>query len=143
MYRQSTEALTRQRLNIVESTKPEGFEAWQQRVQKQIDNLSPSDKEMLSDPSLIRSSLEEDHEDKEWGGAPILPPFLEGTRTAEEREAHDKAVKRAIGKPKPTVELEPEPALTTEQYVHLSYEPPQTLELQFGFSTDNNTGYRN
>ncbi|RMZ86440.1 hypothetical protein DV736_g6333, partial [Chaetothyriales sp. CBS 134916] len=37
VYRQSTEALTRQRLKIVEDTVPEGFDAYLERVKKQIE----------------------------------------------------------------------------------------------------------
>lgn len=36
VYRQSTEALTKHRLSIVESTKPAGYDEWLTRVQKQI-----------------------------------------------------------------------------------------------------------
>ncbi|RAL11614.1 complex I NDUFA5 subunit family protein, partial [Aspergillus homomorphus CBS 101889] len=36
VYRQSTEALTRHRLQIIESTKPPGFEAWLERVKKTL-----------------------------------------------------------------------------------------------------------
>merc|ERR1712137_405561 len=32
VYRQSTEALTRHRMNIIESVRPEGLDAWQSRV---------------------------------------------------------------------------------------------------------------
>ncbi|OJD15564.1 hypothetical protein AJ78_04187 [Emergomyces pasteurianus Ep9510] len=35
VYRQATEALTKHRLKIVESTKPPGYEKWQQEVQQQ------------------------------------------------------------------------------------------------------------
>ena len=37
VYRQSTEALTKQRLQIVEEAVPEGFEEWAARVKKQIE----------------------------------------------------------------------------------------------------------
>ena len=37
VYRQSTENLTRHRLNIVEATKPEGLEDWHARLQKQVE----------------------------------------------------------------------------------------------------------
>ncbi|TKX24705.1 NADH-ubiquinone oxidoreductase-like protein 4 [Elsinoe australis] len=37
VYRQSTEALTKHRLNIIESVKPEGLSAWQDRVRKTIE----------------------------------------------------------------------------------------------------------
>lgn len=37
VYRQSTEALTKHRLSIVESVKPNGLEEWQSRVQKTVD----------------------------------------------------------------------------------------------------------
>ena len=37
LYRQSTENLTRHRLKLVEETKPEGQEAWEGRLRKQIE----------------------------------------------------------------------------------------------------------
>jgi NADH dehydrogenase (ubiquinone) 1 alpha subcomplex subunit 5 len=37
VYRQSTEALTRHRMSIVESVKPAGLAEWQQRVEKLVD----------------------------------------------------------------------------------------------------------
>ncbi|KAG8630041.1 hypothetical protein KVT40_001660 [Elsinoe batatas] len=37
VYRQSTEALTKHRLNIIESTKPAGLSEWQERVRKTIE----------------------------------------------------------------------------------------------------------
>jgi NADH dehydrogenase (ubiquinone) 1 alpha subcomplex subunit 5 len=37
VYRQSTEALTRHRLSVIESVKPAGLEEWQARVEKIID----------------------------------------------------------------------------------------------------------
>jgi len=36
VYRQSTEALTRHRLNIIESTKPPGYDSWVQRAKEAI-----------------------------------------------------------------------------------------------------------
>ena len=37
VYRQSTENLTRHRLNLVEATTPEGLDDWQTRLQKQVE----------------------------------------------------------------------------------------------------------
>lgn len=37
VYRQSTEALTKHRLSIVEAVKPEGYSAWRERTQKSIE----------------------------------------------------------------------------------------------------------
>ena len=37
IYRQSTEALTRHRLNIIESVKPEGYDEWQERATEKIE----------------------------------------------------------------------------------------------------------
>jgi hypothetical protein len=36
VYRQSTEALTKHRLKIVESVKPKGFDAWEEKVKQMI-----------------------------------------------------------------------------------------------------------
>ncbi|KAF2155019.1 hypothetical protein K461DRAFT_266348 [Myriangium duriaei CBS 260.36] len=49
VYRQSTEALTRHRLSIVEAVQPEGHSAWQGRVQKSLEEHLHFQKAGLSD----------------------------------------------------------------------------------------------
>merc|ERR1711974_64955 len=51
VYRQSTEALTRHRLSVIESVKPAGLEEWQARVEKIIDGHpeGPTDEDLKKD----------------------------------------------------------------------------------------------
>jgi len=37
VYRQSTEALTKHRLSIISAVTPDGFEAWQERIRKEVE----------------------------------------------------------------------------------------------------------
>ncbi|PGH03961.1 NADH dehydrogenase (ubiquinone) 1 alpha subcomplex 5 [Blastomyces parvus] len=50
VYRQATEALTKQRLKIVESTKPPGYDKWQQEVQQKV-AANPDLVKTISTPS--------------------------------------------------------------------------------------------
>ena len=88
VYKQSTEALTRHRMKIIESIKPEGFEQWQQRaselVEKNLDAFKPGSK---------YKKLESD------GGTYM--------------SIQDEETERQLS----TVEWEPEPALEASQYV--------------------------
>jgi len=127
VYRQSTEALTKHRLEIVESTKPTGYDAWLARVQKQID-ASPAAYEKMKNPdgSLSSEKLFEERT-ASWDGefkrgdhnpeGPNLAAQAEKKARAVEEEIQriDKAEKEGE---LPTVEdLEAEPPLDAEQYV--------------------------
>ncbi|KAK3065283.1 hypothetical protein LTS18_003157 [Coniosporium uncinatum] len=37
VYRHSTEALTKHRLSIISAVKPDGFDAWQERIRKEVE----------------------------------------------------------------------------------------------------------
>jgi NADH dehydrogenase (ubiquinone) 1 alpha subcomplex subunit 5 len=125
VYRQSTEALTRHRLKVIEENIPEGWDEWMQKVQKQV----------ADDPSMY-------HTTKTTGGITIIAPkkrevdfrepaaawdgekakpFPEGIRTQEERKVDIEAMKGDKDyKPERTfasVDLEPEPQYTVDVYV--------------------------
>jgi NADH dehydrogenase (ubiquinone) 1 alpha subcomplex subunit 5 len=129
VYRQSVENLTKHRLAIVEEQVPEGFEAWKERVQKQID-ASPAayGKFKGSDGSFSYSALAEE--------MPIPWDGLVSKKTAQnttsvglaDAEAKVKSAKAEVDVIErenregvlPTVDdLEAEPPLTAEQYGHL------------------------
>lgn len=129
VYRTATEALTKQRLAIVESVKPEGFEAWQARVQKVLEQHPEVFKreggymqgkhvaETFVGRTFVTSRLEREHDEleDEWNGEKQTEGELEGTRTLKERMSQrDLGDKRPIEESK-TVEVEAEPALTAEQ----------------------------
>ena len=71
VYRQSAEALTRSRLEIVRAQKPEGYEQWLENVQKMIDShpdkfgKGTKPEELAIEP---RSTSEEDDRDLNWNG---------------------------------------------------------------------------
>lgn len=50
VYRQATEALTKHRLKIIESTKPPGYDKWQQEVQQKV-AANPDLVKVISTPS--------------------------------------------------------------------------------------------
>lgn len=62
LYRQSTEALTKHRLAIIEATKPDGYAEWKQRAEKQIAEAGGKDK-----INILRFAPEP------WGGLAKAP----------------------------------------------------------------------
>ena len=125
VYRQSTEALTKHRLEIVESTKPEGYEQWLERVRKQIEASPKAYGHLLTADGSLASEKPQFEEIDNWDGqitrADALP---EGTNDLSQAEHKTKAVEEEIrvidleakeGQ-LPTVEdLEIEPPLNREQ----------------------------
>ncbi|KAF2138437.1 uncharacterized protein K452DRAFT_216233, partial [Aplosporella prunicola CBS 121167] len=127
VYRQSTEALTRHRANIVESVKPAGYDEWLERVKEQIANepeifekhgmgvkYNLDGKEFIS----MKEVQEADEREEEWDSEPVEAPTLEGVRTTEERRGQ----REELGEGKPITpdnvknfRLEAEPSLTADQ----------------------------
>ncbi|KAF2180570.1 hypothetical protein K469DRAFT_714563 [Zopfia rhizophila CBS 207.26] len=133
VYRQSTEALTKHRLHIIEATKPMGFDAWQEKIQMQVaDNPDAFEVVRTSNGTVVHVPKDEDVDFRakkaEWDGE-VEGPTLEGIRSVRERRNQrvklagaDKAFhpEAAIQK----VKLDPEPQLTVKQI--------SDLESQFG-----------
>jgi NADH dehydrogenase (ubiquinone) 1 alpha subcomplex subunit 5 len=127
VYRQSTEALTKQRLAIIEATKPEGYEAWLSRVHKQIEaNPEAYSKFVASDGSLQSEKAYVEKVEVWDGELTRKNSFQEGSNQLSEAEAKSNAVKEeadrvdkeAASGVAPAVEdLEREPPLTKVQYV--------------------------
>lgn len=137
VYRQSAEALTKHRLKIVEETTPEGFEAWQERVKKQIDASPAYNKYKKSDGSLGYEKIYEDipvtwdgevrrGDARQEGSNNMAEADRKATLIKTEVEHVEKA---AAEGDEPTVDdLEVEPALTVEQYeIRLRTGGSQTL----------------
>ncbi|RMZ86065.1 hypothetical protein DV737_g8, partial [Chaetothyriales sp. CBS 132003] len=127
VYRQATEALTKQRLKIVEETVPEGFDAYLERVKKQIDGHPEAyGKLKAADGSFSYSALIVKRPEPWDGSTTRKDAFTEGSNTEataekkvelykDELDAVAKVVKEGET---PTVDdLEVEPPLTAEQYV--------------------------
>ncbi len=125
VYRQSTEALTRQRLALVESFVPEGLEAWQERLKKQMEEHpgllerdGASVTELKDGSTLVRLLVREESGD-EWDGEDARPE-PEGERSESERKRQWEGVDTSNFEEElrsKDVKLEMEPPLTAEQYV--------------------------
>ncbi|KAL9063547.1 MAG: hypothetical protein Q9157_008185 [Trypethelium eluteriae] len=139
VYRQSTEALVKHRLSIVDSMEPEGYEAWQERVKKQLeenkDLTGPHGIAMLHSHGgnqfiTSRHKGEVDERIEEWDGAEDKEPELEGTRSKEERAIQFQKLAEEAQKPATGhMEIEPEPQLTKAQYVVGDPSSPKSLEV--------------
>lgn len=146
VYRQSTEALTKHRLSIVEKVKPEGWDTWHERVTKRIEErASVLEKQGLGirhqagkyNFVTIRPQDDVDERVEEWDGEAV-EELLEGPdRTAEQAREQPKA----LGEGKlsdanaidDAMKIELEPRLSLAQYVSLfngnQVIPPATLCL--------------
>jgi NADH dehydrogenase (ubiquinone) 1 alpha subcomplex subunit 5 len=124
VYRQSTEALTKQRLAIIEAAKPAGFEEWQQKIEYQVSE-NPSAFEVVQTTTGARIRLNRYKKDidfrlraSEWDGE-VGEPNKEGPRTQAERTREIARmagpVKYDVERDFKEVELDPEPPLTAEQ----------------------------
>lgn len=125
VYRQSTEALTKHRLQIIEQSKPKGWDEWQEKVKLQLsDDASAFDVVNTSaGPTIILpkdSKVDFRARRAEWNGE-VQQPFPEGIRSSKERLPH---VRKMKGDAKYTperalheIKLEPEPQWTAEAYV--------------------------
>lgn len=125
VYRQSTEAVTRHRLKVIETTKPEGYEEWVKRAEEKISakpgivqsigrQMSPSEVDGRR-PVYDGPIQEEDDREIEWDGEEVRNT-LEGVRSEEER-----AYQKTVGQNEPSprldaIEWESEPSLDAAQY---------------------------
>lgn len=128
VYRQSTEALTRQRLQVVESIKPPGFDAWLERVRKTV-AAEPERFASLrrQDGSYAAEQVDERTENPrrlEWDGEGVEPSSEGPARTAAEAGQMDKIIEDSLSTKKNESDFyerkmswEAEPALQAEQYV--------------------------
>ena len=124
VYRQSTEALTKHRMQIIESIIPEGYEEWAkkaaEKVEKYPEAFQPGGnfKYQTAGGQSFVTTEDNDYEDQEFTS-------LEGPRDAEEKAAEMKMLKRGRRVDySDTVKWEPEPPLEASQYV---------LRLMLGF----------
>lgn len=128
-YRQSVEATTRHRLNIIESKIPPGFEAWQERVNKLL-AAEPERFASIKRPAgpfayVGKPSEPEGYDDPRglsWDGEGPEEYDTDGpTRTPEEDAYLDKMVEENNARTdtfRLEMKLEAEPALTADQYAN-------------------------
>lgn len=111
VYRQSTEALTKHRMNIMESIRPEGYEEWAKRaaetVQQNPEAFQPGGKYqyMQAGGENYVISEERGHDAQE-------PTSSEGSPTQEAMALLKKGLRRDYTD---TIKWEPEPALEASQ----------------------------
>lgn len=121
VYRQSTEAITKSRLKIIEDTKPVGYEEWLSRVKAQIErNPAAYTHVMQKDGSIAFSEPFQTTSDV-WDGAvrEVLP---EGPSTEEMANSKARAIRAEderleVEESQRPSELEQEPPLDADQYV--------------------------
>ncbi|KAH8729110.1 ETC complex I subunit conserved region-domain-containing protein [Phaeosphaeriaceae sp. PMI808] len=124
VYRQSTEALTKHRLQIIEQSAPAGWNEWQEKIQAQVDQdpglVSEIKKGNGWSAAVLLANLEVDERatGAEWDGE-VQKAFPEGIRSNKERLPH---YKKMAGDPKYKNErklnqatLDPEPQYTADE----------------------------
>lgn len=126
VYRQSTEALTRHRLKIIEESKPKGWDQWMEHIQMKIhDDPEAFRFVQTSGGTNIIAPRNQDVDDRlkiaEWDGEAVNN-FPEGIRSAAQRRPY---VERMKGdkdyKPERKmyrIKIDPEPQYTEEAYVY-------------------------
>ncbi len=127
VYRQSTEALTRHRLQIIESTKPPGFDAWLERVKKTVGAEPERFASLRLADGSYAGALRDDNTDnprgEEWDGEKLEPTTEGPARTPEQQARWEKDMEEGTssaseaGSDFQTLQMkwENEPALEAEQ----------------------------
>lgn len=127
VYRQSTEALTRQRLQIVESTKPPGFEQWLERVKKTVGAEPERFASLLLKNGQYAASQKSDGSEnprgEEWNGDSVETATEGPARTAAQEAQWENLMEESTKEAhesdfyNETMKWEAEPALEADQYV--------------------------
>lgn len=130
VYRKSVEAITRHRLSVIESVKPNGYDEWAARASEKIKQNPELFKQLLAGDTAeaarpeevqgrmnidTRTEDETDEREIEWDGE-ALRVTPEGPRSEEER-AYQGHMGDDIGVGKETVDWEAEPALEARQII--------------------------
>lgn len=137
LYRQSAEALTKHRLNLVEATVPVGYDAWL-RDNKELAKVMAENPEGFRVASgrldgsearvlkfggktfVVRKQHDEgDIRLEEWDGEADEGPGSEGLRSEEERADQALLAKRTDLRGSATVQWKQEPQLTADQVSEL------------------------
>jgi NADH dehydrogenase (ubiquinone) 1 alpha subcomplex subunit 5 len=122
IYRQSVEALTKNRLAIVESVKPEGLAEWQTRVRSVVEAHPNAFRQVTavsnkSDVNFIYKQIDlQEFDPDEFEDDPTQRQEPEGPRNASDKSRQAESLQadpQAENKLVPRIE--PEPPLTAEQ----------------------------
>jgi NADH dehydrogenase (ubiquinone) 1 alpha subcomplex subunit 5 len=137
LYRQSTEALTKHRLEIITAAVPEGHAEWSERVKKTIaehpevfntpEGAVPHDankhvKVSKGGKLFVVSQVEREVDDlkEEWDNEQDTVGFSAGGMSEEDAaRGIDVGDQERPGSDTKTVQLEKEPQLTADQYVDI------------------------
>jgi NADH dehydrogenase (ubiquinone) 1 alpha subcomplex subunit 5 len=131
LYRQSVEAVTKHRLELVESVTPPGYEEWATKARERI-SKHPEQFRIFADGALDGSRATrierdgkqfvirdlpriKDERYQEWDGEKNEGPELEGSRSGDERKEQEMIAKRAPLEESEKVHWDPEPQLTIDQ----------------------------
>lgn len=127
VYRQSTEAFTRQRLQIIESTKPPGYEEWLERVRKTVGAEPERFASLRLQDGSYAAAQEEDTSanprGEDWDGESVEATTEGPARTAEQEQQFNKTIEEATKEAHESdfyaqaMKWENEPALEADQYV--------------------------
>ncbi|EME38227.1 hypothetical protein DOTSEDRAFT_161036 [Dothistroma septosporum NZE10] len=126
VYRQSVEALTKHRMQIVEQVKPAGLEEWQKRVLavaesrpdafKAVPILTPSGNKEVNIVWKAAAVKAANKRTDEWDDEIVGKPHEEGIRTEEERAYMGKEFARDLTEEERQIpRIESEPPLSLEQ----------------------------
>ncbi|KAL6717266.1 hypothetical protein ACLMJK_005181 [Lecanora helva] len=115
VYRQSVEAVTKNRMSIIEAIKPEGYDEWARRAAEKIER-NPEAFQPGGRHEYLTAGENGDVETGEGKEGGPEWTSLEGTRAQEERAAESKLVRQGTKRSPVAVEdWEPEPALEASQ----------------------------
>jgi NADH dehydrogenase (ubiquinone) 1 alpha subcomplex subunit 5 len=132
VYRRSTEALTKLRLDVVSKTRPEGYEAWQREARQIVaEHADVFDtpagrvpygggkylKHDIGGRQFVSTRHGRAHDDlvDEWDGEEQDGEELEGTRTEAERRGQAALGRERPGEDEKEVRLGAEPPLSAAQ----------------------------
>lgn len=124
VYRQSTEALTKHRMNIIEQIKPAGYEEWEKRardtIEKHPDMFTQGSSRLQADQIgeylYVGVEDKDENDDVEWDGEKGIPP-QEGMKGERGARLNAAQIERQDSFRESPVDWEPEPALEATQYV--------------------------
>ena len=122
VYRQSTEALTRHRMRILENIKPAGWEEWAKKAQEKVDQhpeifRKGGSRHVFGEAggnAFIETVDQHVNDDLEWDGE-RGSATLEGTRSSKEGMVNARMAQLATPDLGDPVEWEPEPPLEASQ----------------------------
>jgi NADH dehydrogenase (ubiquinone) 1 alpha subcomplex subunit 5 len=129
VYRQSTEALTKHRLSVIEAIKPAGLEEWQTRIQKIVDSHPEAFRKIpISTPSgekafnvVWKPEALEGMATAEWDDEYVgKKGFIEGPAGEDVKKDMHKHLQRDLREENAKIpRIEPEPALTVDQITEI------------------------